>query len=447
MSTARRPAALPIGERTLVVGIVNATDDSFSDDGLGDDLVAIRRLGERIVAEGADVIDVGAASSRPGHIEVPLEVERRRATAAIAALRDLGVPLSIDSTRAEVVAACLEAGASMVNDVSGLADVLLAELAARSGAWLAIMHNAPSERSRAEREARPDAIVDEVVASLRDARDRAVHAGVAADRIVVDPGLGFQKIAAESFALVRHLGRVAEVAPVLVGPSRKGHLGVVTGRSVGERVVATAVAVACAVMAGADLVRVHDVAETVDAVRVADAVRRGRVRRLAYVGLGANLGDRHGSMRRAVAALADLGRLRAVSGLWETAPRYVTEQPAFLNAAVAVEVVARSSAGLVAGLKRIEERLGRVPGKRYGPRAIDLDLLLYAGSDGVERDGDVTVPHERLAERRFVLDPLAEIAPDARDPRSGRTIRELLARVAGQPAERVEGPEWATASS
>lgn len=423
---------------------MNATDDSFSGDGLGDDLGAIRRLGERMAAEGADIIDVGAASSRPGSVEVPTHIERRRATDAILALRDLGLPLSIDSTRAEVVAACLDAGASMVNDVSGLADLRLAQLAADSGAWLAIMHNARIERSRAEREARPEAIVDDVLASLRDARDRALHAGVAADRIIVDPGLGFQKIAAESFALVRHLRTIAEIAPVLVGPSRKGHLGLVTGRPLGARAVATAAAAACAVMAGADLLRVHDVAEAVDAVRIGDAVRRGRLRRLAYVGLGANLGDRHASMRRAVAALAELGRVLAVSGLWETAPQYVTEQPAFLNAAVAVEVDATSAGSLVAALKRVEDRLGRAGGERYGPRVIDLDLLLYAGADAVERDGDVTVPHERLAERRFALAPLAEIAPHARDPRSGRTIRELLAGVAAQPAERIAGSEWPT---
>lgn len=196
------------------------------------------------------------------------------AQAAVRALRDLGVPLSIDSTRAEVVEACLRAGARVVNDVSGLADVRLAQLAAAHRAWIVLMHSAPPQRSPAERDARPDAIVDDVVASLRHACESAVRAGVPAERIIVDPGLGFDKTAAESFALVRHVPRLRQLAPVLVGSSRKRHLGVATGRAVGERAVATAAAVACAVMGGADIVRVHDVREMVDAVRVADAVRR-----------------------------------------------------------------------------------------------------------------------------------------------------------------------------
>lgn len=438
---------LPIGERTLVVGVINATDDSFSGDGLGDDAAAIRGLGERMVADGADIIDVGAASSRPGHVDVSIEQELRRATAAIAALRDLGVPLSIDSTRAEVVRACLRAGAGMVNDVSGLADVRLARLAADFGAWIVLMHSAPDPRNRPERDADPEAIVAGVVAGLTDARDRAVGAGVPPGRIVVDPGLGFHKIAAESFALLRQLPRIRAVAPVLVGPSRKGHLGVVTGRGVEERTIASAAAVACATMNGADLVRVHDVRGAVDAVRVAEAVRRGRLRRVAYVGLGANVGPRRDMLRQAVAALRRLGRVRGVSGLWETAPRDRLDQPPFLNAVVALELEARGAAALVTELKRIETELGRVPGPRYGPRAIDLDLLLFSGADLVERDGPVTVPHERLAERRFALAPLAEIASEERDPRTGRTVRELLAAVLDQPARRIEGNDWWTIAS
>lgn len=438
---------LAIGERTLVMGVVNATDDSFSGDGLGDDVGAIRALGERMVAEGADALDVGAASSRPGHGDVPPDLERRRATRAVEALADVGVPLSIDSTRAEVVEACLRSGARVVNDVSCLADARLATLAADHDAWLVIAHGVPVARPDAPPDMDPEAIVDAVAADLREASDRAVRAGVPTERIVVDPGLGFHKTPAESFALLRGLSRIRAVAPVLVGSSRKRHLGVVTGRAVGDRAVATAAAAACAVMNGADLVRVHDVRETVDAVRVADAVRRGRVRRTAYVGLGANVGPRRATLARAVAALARLGRVRAVSGLWETAPREREDQPSFLNAVAAVEIDARPAAAVVADLKRVEAELGREPSERYGPRAIDLDLLLFAGADAVERDGDVTVPHERLAERRFVLAPLAELAPDEVDPRTGGRIRDLLAAVAYQAAQRVAGGDWWTTAS
>lgn len=169
---------------------------------------------------------------------------------------------------------------------------------------------------------------------------------------------------------------------------------------------------------------------------------------LAYVALGANLGDRRATLQGAVSALGGLGRLRAVSRLWETGPMYVTDQPPFLNAVVAVDVAVAGPAALVRELQRIERALGRVAGSRFGPRAIDLDLLLIAGSTVIVRDGDIVVPHPRLAERRFALAPLAELAPGEIDPRTGRTIRELLMQVSEQPATVVEDTEWwKTASS
>lgn len=440
---------LALGARTLVMAIVNATDDSFSGDGVGDDLSRVRVLGERALVEGADLIDVGAASSRPGHGEVAPEIERRRAVAAVGALADLGLPLSIDSTVPEVVEAAFAAGATLANDVSGLRDPRIAGLAAAHGAWLVICHSAPSPRTAAERERHPEGVIDEVRTVLGAARARAEAAGVATDRVILDPGLGFAKTAAESFALLGALPRLREIGPLLIGASRKRHLGVATARPVGARTFATAAAVACAALAGAGLVRVHDVGPMVDVARTADAIRRGLPgdRRVAYVGLGANLGDRRAVLRRALLRLARLGTVRGMSGLWETAPQLVAEQPPFLNAVVAIELSAAGSAGVVDALKRIEADLGRVERARYGPREIDLDLLLFAGARAVERDGPVVVPHERLAERRFALAPLAELAPDEIDPRTGASIAELCERVADQPAQRIEGSEWWTIGS
>lgn len=437
-----------IGRRTLVMGALNATDDSFSGDGYGGDAGALARHGVEMAQDGADILDVGAASSRPGHADVPLARELARAVGAVRALRAaVEVPISIDSTRAEVVEACLDAGARIVNDVSCLADDRLARLAASRGAALVIVHTEPSARTRAERDADPRAAVPAVRAGLAAAIDRAAAAGLPRERVLVDPGLGFAKTPAESFALLRSLGELRSLAPVVAGSSRKGHLGAVTGRGVGERLFAGAAAVAAAVLAGADAVRVHDVAEMVDAVRAADAVRRGVTRRTAYVGLGANVGNARATLRRAVAELSRLGRVVAVSGLWRTEPMYRTEQAPFLNAAVSLETSLSSPAVLVSELKRIERAQGRVARERYGPRELDLDLLLYAGSTAVERDGTARVPHERIAERRFVLDPLAELAPDEIDPRSGKTVRELLAGVMDQDAERVEGGTWWTTAS
>ena len=430
-------------ERTLVMGILNATDDSFSGDGYGDDIEALVRRGVEMERDGADILDVGAASSRPGHTEVPPEQELRRAVTAVRRLREaVSVPISIDSTRAAVIDACLQAGASIANDVSGLAEDRVAEAVARSQAWLVLAHSRASPRSETDREADPEAVVGRVRDDLRTAIDRAQAAGVPRDRVIVDPGLGFAKTAAESFALLRRLGEIREVAPVLAGSSRKGHLGAVTGRPIDQRLFAGASATAAAVLGGADIVRVHDLAAMVDVVRVADAVRRGVRKRTAYIGLGANLGPARQTLQRALNELGRLGRVVGVSGLWRSEPMYVADQPPFLNAAATLETALASPVTLVRELKRIERELGRVPHERYGPRELDLDLLLFAGAPAAERESDVAVPHERIAERRFVLGPLAELAPDAMDPRSGRSVREMLAAVTDQQAEPIEGQDW-----
>jgi dihydropteroate synthase len=435
-------------ERTLVMGILNATEDSFSGDGYGDDIEALVRRGVEMEREGADILDVGAASSRPGHAEVPPEQELRRAVMAIRRLGEMvSVPISIDSTRAAVVEACLHAGASIANDVSGLADDRLAAAAAKTGAWLVIAHSRPSSRSEPERQTDPEAVVGIVRDDLRLAMDRAQAAGLRRDRVIVDPGLGFAKTTGESFALLRRLREIRALGPVLTGSSRKGHLGAVTGRPVDQRLFAGASATAAAVLGGADIVRVHDVGATVDVVRAADAVRRGVPRRLAYIGLGANVGPARETLRRALDELGRLGRVVGVSGLWRSDPMYVTDQPPFLNAVVTLETALASAGALVRELKRVERDLGRVPHERYGPRELDLDLVLFAGATTAEHEGDVTVPHERIAERRFVLGPLAELAPDAVEPRSGRTVRELLAAVSDQKAERIEGEGWWTTGS
>jgi len=418
-------------ERTLLMGILNATDDSFSGDGYGDDVEALVRRGVEMERDGADILDVGAASSRPGHAEVAPEQELRRAVTAVRRLREaVSVPISIDSSRAAVVDACLQAGASIANDVSGLVEDRVAEAVARSQAWLVLAHSRASPRSEPDREADPEAVVGLVRDDLRAAIDRAEAAGVQRQRVIVDPGLGFAKTAAESFALLRRLGEIREVAPVLAGSSRKGHLGAVTGRPVDQRLFAGASATAAAVLGGAD------------------AVRRGVRKRTAYIGLGANLGPARETLRRALNELGRLGRVAGVSRLWRSEPMYVADQPPFLNAVATLETALASPVTLVRELRRIERELGRVPHERYGPRELDLDLLLFAGAAAAEHEGNVAVPHERIAERRFVLGPLAELAPDAMDPRSGRSVREMLAAVADQQAEPIEDQDWwKTASS
>ncbi len=433
-------------DRTLVMGVLNATDDSFAGDGLGDDVDTLLARGVRMAIDDADLLDVGAASSRPGHDDVPEELELRRAVRTTEALAArIALPISIDTMRQAVARACLDRGAALINDVSGLADERIATLAAERDARLILVYSRESPRDRHAREAQPEDIVGEARAFLSQACARAERCGVPREHLLVDPGLGFAKTVAESFALLRRLDALTDIAPVVAGPSRKGHLGAVTARPVHERAFATAGAVASAVLGGARIVRVHDVAEMVDVVRVADAVRRGVTDappRIAFVGLGANLGDRLATLRRAIAALRAVGNVRAVSAVWETAPQIVADQQAFLNAVAAVSVRTHPNGELVARLKAIERELGRTQGPRYGPRVIDLDLLLFARSREIETDGEVIVPHARLHERRFALAPLAELAPDERVPGRGSTVRELLARIIDQPANVVDGGAW-----
>lgn len=360
--------------------------------------------------------------------------------------RAVDVPISVDTSKPAVAEAALRAGARIVNDVSGLQDMRLAEVAARHGAWLVVMDNGWTRPRSGDA-----GIVETVCDELARVRDLALRSGVPRDRIIVDPGLGFGKTAEQSLALLAATGEIrARLRPhlLLCGPSRKRFTGEALGLGAGERLETTLGAVALAAFLGADVIRVHDVREGVRSawLGAATAASAGRPPRLAYVGLGANLGDRRSTLGRAIDALARIGRVWGVSGLWETAPREVADQPSFLNAVVAVELAEGRVGEIVAQLKRIEDDLGRSPGLRYGPRLIDLDLLMFdRGRE--ERDGDVIVPHVRLVERRFALAPLSELAPDLVEPRTGRTIRELLAHVADQEAQRVEGPEWWTASS
>ncbi|MBP1705370.1 MAG: folP [Chloroflexi bacterium] len=294
------PASLEIrsqrfdwGSRTFLMGIVNVTPDSFSGDGLlakaaagakagaveqagavdrAPDPVALAvALGQAMVADGADILDVGGESSRPGHAAVPAEEEISRVLPVVRALRAVlpGVPLSVDTVKPAVAASALEAGADIVNDVWAVApDDSLARIAAEHGAPLVLMHNRAEARYRS--------LLVEVLADLERAIDRALAAGVAWERLLVDPGFGFGKTPAHNLALLRELPAIRLLGrPVVLGTSRKSTLGKVLDLPPDERLEATLATTALAVAAGVDVVRVHDVRPNVRAARMADAVVRG----------------------------------------------------------------------------------------------------------------------------------------------------------------------------
>ena len=268
--------SLELGARTLLMGIVNVTPDSFADGGALLDPSRAVAAAEALEAAGADLIDVGGESTRPGAEALPADVECARVLPVLDALAGrVRVPVSIDTYKAEVARRALDAGASMVNDVSALRyDPAIARVAAGSGAPLVLMHS--RGRSRAMyREARYADVAAEVTRELASAVRAATAAGVPRTQIVVDPGLGFAKRAEQTLELLGRLPALGALdRPVLVGPSRKSFLSVALGeRPPSEREWGTASAVAAAVLFGAHIVRVHAIAAHVDVVRVADSIR------------------------------------------------------------------------------------------------------------------------------------------------------------------------------
>jgi dihydropteroate synthase len=272
-------------ERATVVGVLNLTPDSFSDGGrfvskgADLDLEAAVAEAEALVASGAGMLDVGGESTRPGAEEVPTDVEIARTRPLIEAMaKSISVPISIDTRKAEVAEAALEAGATVVNDISGLGhDPMLAEVTARAGAGIVLGH-LRGDPATMQRRVQFRDVVEEVAAELRASADRALEAGIPAERIGVDPGIGFGKRLAHNLDLIANVGWVRESVglPVLVGPSRKSFLGELTGEPVDRRVEATFAASAVAIFSGADAVRVHDVEGALRMATVARALRDAR---------------------------------------------------------------------------------------------------------------------------------------------------------------------------
>jgi dihydropteroate synthase len=281
--TTTRPATAPTrigpttfrwGERTFVMGILNITPDSFSGDGLLGSDGASRdpvRIAEAMVADGADLLDIGGESSRPGHTPVDADEERARVVPVIAAIRAAlpDVPLSVDTSKPSVAEAALAAGADLLNDIWGTGgDDAMARVAAANGVPLVVMHNRAKPVYRA--------LVAEVLADLERALERALAAGVAEADLLVDPGFGFGKTPDHNVTILRELDALRVLGrPILLGTSRKSTLGRILDLPVEERLEATLATTALGIANGADLVRVHDVRANVRTARVSDAVVRG----------------------------------------------------------------------------------------------------------------------------------------------------------------------------
>jgi len=268
------PLRLDLRSRTYLMGILNVTPDSFTGNGVMEVESAVAR-GRVMLAEGADIIDVGGESTRPGAISVPLEEELRRVIPVVEHLvEELGAPVSVDTRKAEVARQALRAGAGMVNDVSALsADPQMAAVVAEARVPVVLMHM--GMRSTEQEQADGD-VVTEIRVHLAERIEAAVAAGIPRERILIDPGFGFGKTVKQNLELLRRLGEFRALGqPLLISTSRKGTIGkVLGGLQVEERVEGTAATVAVAIVHGVDIVRVHDVRVMVRVARMTDAIVR-----------------------------------------------------------------------------------------------------------------------------------------------------------------------------
>ena len=274
---------MPIGERTLIMGILNVTPDSFSDGGQFLSLDQAVARAEEMVAEGADIIDVGGESTRPGGEPVSVEEEIKRVVPVIEALSSrVSTPLSVDTTKSEVARAALDAGAAVVNDISALRfDFYVADAAARAGAGLVLMHSRGTPATMHRMPPVAD-VMEEVVGSLRASIHMAERRGVARESIVIDPGIGFGKTQEQNVELIARLDELIAAFPdyaLLIGTSRKSFIGRILADESGaaapasERLHGTMATITAAVLKGAHLVRVHDVKAAAETIRVSESLR------------------------------------------------------------------------------------------------------------------------------------------------------------------------------
>ena len=266
-----RDALFQWGSRTYVMGIINMTPDSFSGDGLAVDAEAAAAQAKRFVEEGADILDIGGESTRPGHMPIEAEEELKRVIPAVRAVREAlpAVPISIDSFKSSVAAAALDVGADIINDQWGMQrDPDLGKLAATRGVPIILMHN-QTGTNYAD-------LMEDMVRSLEESCQRALAAGVPAAHVIVDPGIGFGKSWEQNLVILQHLSALKRMGrPILLGTSRKSVIGRVLDLPMEERVEGTGATVALGIAQGADIVRVHDVKAMARVARMADAIVRG----------------------------------------------------------------------------------------------------------------------------------------------------------------------------
>lgn len=275
LKTARREITL--GERTLIMGILNVTPDSFSDGGRFKSVAEAVEEGLKMVEDGADIIDIGGESTRPGSDAVSTDEELRRVIPVIRGLAGrTGIPLCIDTMKSDVAREAVAEGAEIINDVSAMAfDPSMALVAARSCAAVVLMHMRGMPKSMQTGDLTYPALLPEIIGYLKGRMEYAAARGIDATRIMIDPGIGFGKTAADNMRLIKYLGEFKSLGrPILVGTSRKAFIGKITGGTPAERIEGTAATVTAAILHGGHVMRVHDVRAMKKVAAMADAIMR-----------------------------------------------------------------------------------------------------------------------------------------------------------------------------
>lgn len=423
--------------RPRIMGILNITPDSFSDGGKNFDPKAAVARGLQMLDEGADIIDVGGESTRPGHTPVPPREELHRVAPVVKALAEQGAIVSVDTRHAEVAKACLMLGASIVNDVTGFTDPAMVDAVVKSktNCGLVVMHwnqtsgiNArksvtldasrpvravpPSNRRFTLPEEAP--IMREVMGFLGDQARKLMRAGIAHDRICIDPGPGFDKTTDVDVVIQRSTQKLVSMGyPVVCAVSRKRFVGALSDvEDATARDAATIGIVLSSVQAGARVLRVHNVAEAAQAVNAYWAVARKDPRR-AFVSLGSNVGDRIGYLARATKLIDGLPLtcVTQVSNAYETEPAYGIATPV-ANAVAEIRTELHPLV-LMDKLLDIEDQLDRVRDPKeagHGPRTIDCDLVWFEGEE--HAGNKLKLPHPGLGQRDYVLVPMEDLMND-----------------------------------
>ncbi len=397
----------------IIMGILNVTPDSFSDGGQHDSLTAALDHAHRMIDEGAVIIDVGGESTRPGSDEVTPAEELERIIDVVRILSDEGVCVSVDTRHVEVARAAIDAGASIINDVSGFSDPAMVEVAKNSNVGLVVMHMKGEPKTMQD-----NPVYTDVVAEVRDYLGARAHEleqqGIARNRICIDPGPGFGKTMSQTLELVRNFQELARLGyPMMVAVSRKSFIGEMYGiENPLDRDQASAAEALLACELGASVIRTHNVAVTVETLK--------QLRPYVLLSLGSNVAlvasegeEQAGKIAILNHVISDLctvpdSQIIDISSFYESEPAYYEDQDAFVNAVVLMRTGAPPKE-LLEYLHAIENSLGRVREIPNGPRTCDVDIVDY---QLYVIDNDIlTLPHPRALERDFVVRPLAEIRP------------------------------------